>query len=186
MATDKPLRSFVALALPGDCTRQLAQQLVEFKQAFADAQLRWIPQPNWHLTLAFLGDQTLDTLTALEVELQQALVNQRPFAAPIYGIGGFPDAKSAVVAVRVEPTASLLKIQGDVRQCCDRCGIALDKRRFKPHITVARLKKAYRIKAEERTFELPVVWSRLALYTSRLIGEGSIYQEIATITLATN
>ena len=177
------LRSFLALDLPPAVLAALRQRVAELKSVPALKKLRWIPAGNWHLTLVFLGDQTEDGLQQLWQGVESTVAEYSPVPADLTMVAGFPDAKSPILAALVDPVQGLLALQSAVRRCCNRQGIPADRRRFKPHITLARAHKRRPVHYHGEPLVMPVVWSSLTLYTSELTQVGSIYRAYRSLAL---
>lgn len=122
------MRSFVALELTE-----------ETKAAFAPLQrlypfARPVLPENMHLTLAFLDDQSEETLETLHEELLTLSV--RPFSITFAGIECFGRA----LAVRAAECSPLTVLHRKIQTAARRAGIVLPRRRFRPHVTIARFK----------------------------------------------
>lgn len=130
------MRLFVALDLPGPAVGALAR----FRDAAADpAAWRPLAEETFHVTLAFLGGRDDATPAARVVE---ALT----FAAPVLALGDAlllpPRRARALTAEIVDPSGELGGLQAVV---ADRLAAAgeyePEARPFRPHVTVARLRK---------------------------------------------
>jgi RNA 2',3'-cyclic 3'-phosphodiesterase len=127
-------RLFVALDLP----RYVKDSLGAMERGLPDA--RWVDPDMLHLTLAFVGE--VDRPTFAEAMHALARVGTRPFDVELQGLGFFP-ARGAPrqlwVGVRPEPELDALQ-RRIVRALADE-GIQLERRRFVPHVTLARLRQ---------------------------------------------
>ena len=178
------LRSFIALDIPADMqTRLMALANGLRKEPYLHG-LRWIPADNWHLTLTFLGDQNQETLANLWQQVERALHDCSPVALQVNHIAGFPDAKSPVLAAQLNPLPELLKLQAQIKHCCELLDIALDKRRFKPHITLARSRKRHPVHYAGEKLAMTARGAVVGLYTSELTPTGSIYRIFRSLTLS--
>lgn len=160
-------RLFAAADLPEDVRAALAS----WAAAVLDGrpELRAVPAANLHLTLVFLGDRDeaeLDALGALvvaqargpvEVELSGALwlAPRRPHVLTV----ALVDVEGALAALQARVLAAL--VQG--------AGHEPEARAFRPHVTVARVRRGARVRPVElpapprARFALP----SLTLYRSR-------------------
>ena len=128
------IRLFAALAIPPE----IAEGLVRRQTGLADA--RWRPTEAFHITLRFFGDITETIAADLDVEL--AKVTVRPLDLELTGAGAFGEGRDihAVWAgVEDNPTLNLLNkaCEGAAR----RAGLEPDGRRFRPHVTLAYLRR---------------------------------------------
>ncbi len=95
---------------------------------------RWVPPAQWHLTLAFLGnDVDLEVVAA-----QLATVEFGAFMASLRGIGAFPRPRSArVLWLGVcDGRRELIDLAADLDR---RLGARADQP-FRPHLTLARFR----------------------------------------------
>ena len=98
---------------------------------------RKVPEENMHLTLVYLGPQEVRTLE----DLAEALEALRPPPVAVHLTGldmlaGFKSARHLVAAVA--PEKGLVQLQDVVERAARRVGIALERRRFRPHVTLVR------------------------------------------------
>lgn len=125
-------RLFTALTLPDDVTMWLTGLRGGLRGA------RWIDAENYHITLRFIGD--VDNATANEVAHALDRVRRAPMRITLSGLGSFGSKKPHSVWARVEPTAELMDLQAEQERIFQRLRLAPDRRRFTPHVTLARLR----------------------------------------------
>jgi 2'-5' RNA ligase len=101
---------------------------------------RWIEPSDYHITLRFIGD--IGNRTAREIDGLLAEVARRPLPLRISGLGSFGGDKPHSVFATVEPTRELGDLQSEVDRLVRACGVESDRRKFQPHVTLARLKGA--------------------------------------------
>ena len=90
---------------------------------------------QWHVTLAFLGD--VDDPSALSDGLRAAAALHPPFSLRLAGSGTFgPRATWAGVAGDVDVLRSLAE---HVQDACRDAGVHLERRAYRPHLTVGRV-----------------------------------------------
>lgn len=87
-----------------------------------------------HLTLHFLGDVEAERVELLRDHLRAVQVE--PFAFDLVERGVWPNGV-ALLAPRDIPPA-FVKLHGDVGDVLQRHGIERDRRRYRPHVTLAR------------------------------------------------
>ncbi len=127
------IRLFVALALPVD----VRAQLVAAQAGLSGA--RWIDSESMHLTLRFIGEMAEpdvhDMMDALSA------VHAPAFDLGLDGIGYFERRGHAhSVWARAEKSPALLHLQAKIESAVVRSGGQVEKRKFLPHVTIARLK----------------------------------------------
>ena len=122
------MRLFIAIPL----SSEIKAHLGDFQETLKTSGITgsWSPIGNLHLTLAFIGeyadpDKVLDTVGS---------VSFMPFDLCICSTGSFSDTLWAGVG----KNESLEKLAGDVRKALAGSGIPFDRKRFRPHITLAR------------------------------------------------
>ena len=82
-----------------------------------------------HLTLAFIGEWPEDVTGILPVV-------RKPFSITLSHLGIFPEAN--VLWAGIRPCEELEHLAGQVRRNLANEGIPFDRKRFNPHITLAR------------------------------------------------
>ncbi|MEQ8369707.1 MAG: RNA 2',3'-cyclic phosphodiesterase [Alphaproteobacteria bacterium] len=128
-------RLFVALALPVPVQDRL--QAVQTAMPGA----RWVSRENFHLTLAFLGDVPPARLDDLDEALSDArggLFNLALCGLDLFSRGGLPHT----LWVGAERTPPLLDLQRSIERSLARSGFTFEKRKFRPHVTLAYLRDA--------------------------------------------
>ncbi|MGY6635277.1 MAG: RNA 2',3'-cyclic phosphodiesterase [Alkalilacustris sp.] len=129
------IRAFLALVLP-DALRQrllLAQQMLQLPR---DAT-RLVAPEELHLTLLFLGEQPRPLLEDLHLALEG--VRAPGFDLELRGIGRFGAPLPRSVHACAPAQGGLLHLHRKLASCVRGNGIALERRRFVPHVTLARL-----------------------------------------------
>lgn len=129
------LRLFFGLEIP----ESIKQRLLSIQQPVAGA--RWQQADQLHLTLAFLGSVEARQFPDLCAVARNLPV--RSFELTVSGLGcfGHPDCPKNLWA-GVEPVEELAELHGALNQRLASSGFGSEKRAFKPHITLARFKKA--------------------------------------------
>lgn len=151
---------------------------------------RWVPAENFHVTLCFAGDVQGVVMRDLEEELGD--VAGPRFTVALAGVEQFSSGKQprALVA-RVEKSDRLDWLQQKVSTVARNCGIEVERRKFRPHVTLARFPNGAeaghhlaQFMASHARFQAgPWVAEHFSLYSSRIGRAGSIYTEEAAYTL---
>jgi 2'-5' RNA ligase len=169
-------RLFVAIDLPEQVKKKIAGIV---HRGLAGA--RWVPEEHLHLTLRFIGDA--DDRVFQEIKRGLARVSGAPFSLSLKGIGHFPPRGGPrVLWVGVEGAVELSALQERIEKEIVTIGIEAERRRFSPHITVARLKdiphgKVEQLEEKNREFSAgPFPVDEFYLYSSVLTGEGAIHK----------
>jgi len=177
------LRLFVALPLPEDLQDRLA--------ALAEPLpgVRWLPPENLHVTLRFIGD--VEGHQAREIDAELARVEMPAFPAAMRGIechgnGG----KARMLWVGIESDGALATLQGRVEAALRRAGFPSEGRKFRPHVTLARIKsnpgtRMQGFLSRNGLFRsAPFQADRFVLYSSLLTPEGARYTPEASFPLS--
>lgn len=166
------LRLFAAIAVPHDIAEALARRQRGLPGA------RWRPPESLHVTLAFYGEVDEPTADDLDAELTRARVD--PFMLSLSGVGAFGEGwRTHALWAGVAPSEPLGVLAGRCRAAGRRAGVAMESRQYRPHVTLAYLKRAEpdRVGAWMTNHNLlaspPFRVDRFGLYSSVLTDEGS-------------
>lgn len=129
-------RLFVAIDLP-DYVRDSLRSLREELKGF-----HWVAPERLHLTLKFIGDVPGQFQDDIERALDTFEVGR--FFLPVQGIGRFPDhgTAHAVWAGVGNGHPRLFQLQKRIDDALFNIGIEPEKRRYQPHLTLARVNRA--------------------------------------------
>jgi RNA 2',3'-cyclic 3'-phosphodiesterase len=136
------MRMFVAVVPPDDAVDHL-DAFLEVRRAAAP--FRWAAADQIHLTVAFLAavpDRKLDDLVE---RLGRAATRRTAFGTAVAGGGAFPNvARARVLWAGLdldEPgRVELTRMATGARAAANRTGVPVDGQRFRPHLTLARLR----------------------------------------------
>ena len=176
------MRLFVGIALPDDIRAQLHRLKGGLKGA------RWVDQENLHLSLRFIGEVTGGGDGDIDAVLLS--VNGAAFALTLSAPGAF-DRRGRVHAVwaGVEKSDALTVLMDKVEAALVRTGLEPEHRKFKPHVTIARLKGGAATEAglyleTHAGFAAgPFVVEQFTLYESHLGHGGAHYVSLADYPL---
>jgi 2'-5' RNA ligase len=167
-------RLFVAIPVPAATVRALVA-----RQPAPGRDVRLVASDAMHVTLHFLGNghagPVRDALRAIEA---------RAFTARAAAPGQFslPGGRR-ILWIGIEPTEPLIELHRQVGHSLEPLGFAPERRRYVPHITLARLgpRAAPEIAAafehiETRDAVPDFVCDRFALYASETAQDGPRYR----------
>ncbi|MGF1484939.1 MAG: RNA 2',3'-cyclic phosphodiesterase [Opitutales bacterium] len=125
-------RLFVAIELPG----YVREALTRIQEPLA--KVAWTPEPNFHLTLKFIGEASAGFEEAALAAFEKAQFQS--FMLEVSGVGRFPEKGNPQVLWAGLGTAHPVLFQLQQRIESDLFNLGLDpgKRAFMPHITLAR------------------------------------------------
>jgi RNA 2',3'-cyclic 3'-phosphodiesterase len=133
------MRLFVAAKPPLPLCKHVEEVMAPLKKV--NPAVRWIPPDNLHFTLKFIGEIPPERLESIIQTLKN--IHAKPLELQLVGIGCFPNVHRArVVWVGVQGSVGDLTHLAALidRSIAKACGIDKEKRPFRPHLTVARLR----------------------------------------------
>jgi 2'-5' RNA ligase len=185
------IRSFIAIDLP-EATRQgLAAVQEHLKQS--GAGVRWVKPGSIHLTLKFLGNIHPAQVEDIARAVAQTVGDEPPIALGAAGLGAFPSRrKPRVIWIGMEGEVQrLTRIQSRVENALEPLGFVREKKPFRPHLTIGRVKDRRRLQSlidamaelkipEFDSFDV----TEIILYKSDLRPTGAIYTKLHRTSLA--
>ena len=128
-------RLFTGLEIPPD----IGAELSAYRGGLPGA--RWIDPENYHITLRFIGD--VDHATARDlVSLLGDGRRRGPLTVTLDELATFGGERPRAVFARATPTNDLADLQSEQERLVRRVGLPPEKRKFTPHVTLARLRDA--------------------------------------------
>ena len=104
-------------------------------------QIRWIPEEKYHLTLSFLGEVEYVLIRSLKLELEKILCFYKAVSFRFSEITSFPfSGTPKIVAAMLEQSDELMKLHHETAKCFHAFRISFERKRFRPHLTLGRLK----------------------------------------------
>jgi 2'-5' RNA ligase len=176
------MRLFIALDLPAD----VRAELFAWTGRAAPPEVRRVPAENLHVTLAFLGTRSDGEAAAARAVLPA-------LARPLEELGTagalwLPPRRPGVLSVALEAGATLTALQGELTAAlASAIGFEPERRRFRPHVTVGRVRRGVRIDTRG-ALDPPVPQLRfrarsMVLYRSRTTPEGARYERLGGVEL---
>jgi 2'-5' RNA ligase len=183
------VRTFVALEL----SRPLKEGILDLAQRMEARGVRasWARASTLHLTLKFLGDVEEENLPDVFEAVARAAARVAPFSFESRSLGAFPSPRRAgVLWVGVEAPQELWDLARGVEDELAGLGFPREKRRFRPHITLGRVRNPRDDAPVEellRTLEAPaetVEAREVFTMRSELRPGGAVHEVIAMARLA--
>jgi len=184
------IRTFIAFELPTAVIallRGVQQKLKRFK-----LRARWVRPENIHLTLKFLGDIQHGDVDRIGVAMADAVSEFAPLSLAVKGTGVFPGIKRPrVIWVGIGgDTQALLALQNRLEEKLAPLGFPLEKRAFKAHLTLGRIKHAGNPEIIRQIInELSdlnsedFILKQLILFKSDLKPSGAVYSHMKQVKL---
>jgi 2'-5' RNA ligase len=159
--------------------------------ADVDRGVRVVRAEQLHLTLRFLGDTDGGLVEGLVEVMASAVKGTGPFPLHFERVGAFPNARRArVVWIGLRGAEPLVEMSETIERGVVALGFVPEKRPFRPHATVARVKH---LRRRERLSSLLERWSdrsfgsmevrSLELKRSQLTPRGPIYTTVHSVPL---
>ncbi len=178
-----PIRAFLALPVPDPARAALVA--LQAGLPFG----RKVPEENLHLTLVFLGEVAEAALEEIDAALAGAAL-----PAPVLrfeALGTFAEMERGLVFAAVAEDAALTALHGRLCRIVRAAGVALPRRRFRPHVTLARSPRQPAGPARDRLaaalgqrLAVPEARpDRLGLFRSRLAPGGAVHDLMADYPL---
>ena len=176
------IRLFAALALPPWVAEALAPRQTGVPGA------RWRPAEALHVTLRFFGEIREDIARDLDAELCEVFA--RPFEITLAGAGEFgegPELHAIWAGVAENP--ELRRLAAVCEAAARRVGLPPDKRTYRPHVTLAYLRRpdpadvGAWIQANNLLKSPPIPVASFTLFSSVLTRDGSRYRAEAEYPL---
>jgi 2'-5' RNA ligase len=180
------IRSFLAFELPVEIKNIVARVSEELRQSTLNA--KWVKVDNIHLTVVFMGNIETGDIPAIAQGVQEACQSFGPFDLALKGIGCFPN--------RRRPRVLWLGLDGDLEPMAEfrdgllehltGFGVKEEKRKFKPHLTLARFRKPKKMDFKEEQLlskyedlsSAVCPLKELILFKSELKPTGALYTKV--------
>ena len=176
------MRLFVGVPLPAEVRESLADLCSGVPGA------RWVDTDTIHITLRFIGD--VDAIQAEDIDAALSDVREPAFRLALRGVGCFDSGRKVrAVWAGVAKSDGLMHLRDKVESAIVRAGFEPERRKFKPHVTLARLRNTTSARVgpyleTHNTFAAgPFPVDRFDLLRSYLSHTGARYQTIADYPL---
>lgn len=186
-------RLFVALTPPDAVRAEVGRAADHLRRALPHARARYADAASTHLTLVFLGQVADADVPAVSRATLGAAGTTRRFALRTSVLGAFPNPRRpSVLWLGLEDGGGLADLQAALAVALAGQTAESGRRRFVPHLTLARVNTQWGIDAGEvapalATFEpaaVPWLVSEAVLFESELRPEGARHTPLLTAPLA--
>lgn len=168
-------RLFIGIDFPDNVKQRLSEICYGLKGA------RWVNLAQFHITLKFIGDTNERDFFEIQEALREIEVQR--FKLKFKGLGFFSLRKEPkVLWVGIEKNEILQRLRNKIESKLTGIGIEREKRKFSPHLTLARLKDTtseqignfIAVNGLFRTDQISI--SEFQLYSSVLTQKGAIHK----------
>ncbi len=181
-------RIFTAIDISDEARMKVAHYVESLRDEFTNLRVGWERAEKLHLTLKFLGDIDEERLKNLIEAVEKTAEQFSSFKLQISETGAFPSPRNARIlwlGARDEQ-GNMQRLNEILETECKRKNFEKEKRNYKPHLTIARLRQSPQSKElvgkhlrnDFDSIEFAV--SEIVIYESRLQKSGSIYQKISS------
>ena len=180
------IRTFLALELPQTVCNKLSAYAELISGRYKLQQIHWLPKENYHLTLVFLGNIEYGLISSLQLRLEQNMHSITTIPLRFLEITPFPFSGIPKIAAAIlEHSDQLMELQYNTAKCLREFGISLERRRFKPHVTLGRLKSRSRkfMEFQPQQIFLECVSEKIVFFQSEFTQKGLVYSSIGEISL---
>jgi 2'-5' RNA ligase len=179
---------FCAVELPDAVLVRLGDHVRRLRKEVPDAAASWSRVENIHLTLKFFGNVEVARIQKISEAAERAVKEFSTFQIGVGGTGVFPrPSRPQVLWIGVnDPSGQLTALQEKFESECAAEGFPKEDRAYKPHLTIARLRKPegardladahLQIKFEPMEIDV----KELVIFRSELSPKGSKYTVIST------
>jgi len=188
------VRTFIAITPAAELAKKLEATQDELRSALPDNAVGWIKPEQLHITLKFLGNIPDVKLDGVVAAANRACDGMASFRLTLEGVGCFPNTKvPRVIWIGMGGELEFLetlqnRIQTETGRFCE-CG---ERRGFRPHLTIGRVKVSGRAarkvgESVERVTVPPLggwMICEVELVQSELLSEGPRYRKLTSIMLA--
>ena len=180
-------RTFCAIELTHDVRTRLEDHVRGLRETLPEASASWARPENVHLTLKFFGNVQKENITRISDAATRVTSDFPAFKIRIGGTGVFPNAsRPQVLWIGLEDLSGRLsELQRRFEEECAKEGFPKENRAYKPHLTIARLRRpeGARQLAEthlDKNFSFSEInVNELVLFRSQLSPKGPTYTAIS-------
>jgi len=176
------LRLFTGIKLPTEIKKKIYSITQDFRKI---KSIKWVEMENLHITLKFIGE--VEEKKYFEIANLLEKVNFSEFEIILQNGGVFPNYHNPkVIWIGVSfKEGTLDKLFYEIEEKLEVIGVKKENRKFKPHLTLGRVKKRSGIEEVLReirgdkfkNFRENFLVKEFTLFESILKREGPIYSE---------
>ena len=180
-------RVFCAVELPDVVRTRLEDHVRRLRNEVPDETASWSRVENIHLTLKFFGNVEVNRIVRISEAAERVVKHFSMFQIGISETGVFPrPSRPQVLWIGVnDPSGQLTALQQKFEDECAAAGFAKEDRAYRPHLTIARLRRPEGARPLAEThlqmkFEpVDVDVKELVVFRSELSPKGSKYTVIS-------
>jgi 2'-5' RNA ligase len=181
------IRTFISLEIPEDSL----QKIIEIRNKTVDisSNVRWEKNDKLHVTLKFLGETDEDKISKIIETIDRITSTFKPISLRFEKFGIFKKGNEPkILWIGVNSNMDLQKLVYEIDTSLVEYEVELEKRSFKPHITLLRFRGNEVVKnvlslTEVILPDIKFTADKIIFYESKLLPSGSIYKPIKSFYL---
>jgi 2'-5' RNA ligase len=185
-------RTFIATKInPGE---KLLQTYTKLRNELKNEKIKWVNSDHFHITLFFLGDTDEENIPQIKSRLNDIAQEFHSFKISLSGLGVFKNInKPRVLWAGIQQYETMEKIKNRIDEEMNILGFPPEERKFRPHLTLARLKwiedrdnlkKLLEIHQTEDYQQAEI--GEIIYYESILKQSGPVYKPLEKYTLSSS
>lgn len=178
----KKQRVFFVIDLSTSFRRSIIQFILKLKKQYSAPSIKWVNPENCHLTIVFLGELDPQQIATIDLLFSQASKNISEFTIEISELEYFKTkTNTGILALHIALNDHILNLEKTLKNILLNNNFHVDSRKFKLHITLARIKNATHEMSSfnHSAFKKKVIVAKsISLYQSVLTKEGAIYRAL--------
>lgn len=181
-------RLFIAATIEEHVLREIDRVTLELKTANPQTDIKWVDLDNLHLTFQFLGDTPEEKINDIKQVIDEIAENCQAFSYQLDKLNAFPSQYQPRVIFIGLTSADIPKIADfclTLAKNLTNLGLNIEKRAWKAHITLARIKPINRSKITLSS-EIQALKGQIQainLFESELTSFGPIYKKLHSAKL---
>ena len=182
------IRTFIALPLAPEIIAMLGR--IQQRMRHYPLNISWVHPQNIHLTLRFLGDIQQSEVASIKEAVYATAAQYAPITLITRGVGVFPGIRQPRVLWAGIQGKQLFQLQETLSKQLARIGFPFEKRQFKGHLTIGRIKTGVdarllvqALAAEGGFASMPFRADKIILYKSDLKPTGAVYTAMISAAL---
>ncbi len=182
----KLVRTFVAVEIPFD-VKERARKMIAGLQG-TDAKVKWVAPQHMHWTLKFLGPVGMVDIPPVCEAVKRAVEPLACFDVEVKGAGAFPDVQRprTIWVGMGKGTEQMIELHDAIEFELAKLGYRSENRRFRPHVTVGRVRQSPRgigelgrLVGEQADFDGGVsLVDEVVVFASELGPDGPTYEPL--------
>lgn len=133
------IRTFIALEIPDEALSEVVK--IRDENYREQSRIKWEPVEKLHLTLKFLGDTEEKLVDKISNDISNIISNNSVPNLSFSGFGIFKrNGQAKILWIGIKEDQKLLDLVNSIEDVCSNYGFPKEKRSFKPHITILRIR----------------------------------------------